>query len=71
MGYVTLGTGYESWSWLLHLVVPLCITYSIIKGQVLLYDAYMVWEVKDLLSRKKCRLRLSPSHLIHHITTMI
>ena len=31
----------------------------------------MVWEVKDPLSRQKSRLRLSPSHLIHHITAII
>ena len=30
---------------------PLCITYSVIKGQLLWYHVYMVWEVKDPLSR--------------------
>ena len=28
--------------------LPLCITYSIIKGQFVSYYAYMLWEVKDL-----------------------
>ena len=27
------------------------LTYSIIKGQLLSYHAYMVWDVKDALSR--------------------
>ena len=27
------------------------ITYSVIKDQLLSYNVYMVWEVKDLLSR--------------------
>ena len=39
----------------------------VIKGQFHSYHAYMVWEVKDPLSR----LGLSPSHLLHHITPMI
>ena len=68
--------GYKSRSLVLHLAVlqsisPLPITYSVIKGHFLSYHAYMVWKVKDPLSQWKRRLRLSPSHLIHHITTMI
>ena len=47
------------------------LTYSIMKGLFLSYHACMVWEVNDPLSREKCRLRVSPSHIIHHITTMI
>ena len=31
--------------------IYLCITYSIIKGQFLSYDTYVIWEVKDPLSR--------------------
>ena len=31
----------------------------------------MVCEVKDPLSRQKCGLGLSSSHLVHHITAMI
>ena len=45
--------------------------YSVIKGQLLSYHAYMMWEVKDPLSRLNSRLVLSPSHLIDHITPMI
>ena len=50
--------------WLLY------ITYSIIKGQLLSYHTYMLWEVTEDTSLYKCRLGISP-HLIHHITAMI
>ena len=36
----------------------------------LMPSPYGVWEVKDILSRVKCRHRLSPARLIHHVTTM-
>ena len=32
---------------------------------------WMVCEVKDPLSQKKCRCELSPPHLMHHISAMI
>ena len=48
-----------------------CITFSVIKCQFLSNHAYLVWEVKDPFSRLMCRLRLSPSHLIHHIMVQI
>ena len=48
---------------MLQSIPPLCLTYSIIKGQLLSYHAYMVWEVKDPLSQKKCRLGLSVDQL--------
>ena len=35
------------------------------------FHAHMVEAVKDPLRPSKCRLRLSPSHLVHHITALI
>ena len=32
-------------------ISPLCVTYSVIKQQFLSYHAYMIWEVKNPLSR--------------------
>ena len=29
-------------------ISALCITYSVIKGKLLLYHAYLVWEVKNV-----------------------
>ena len=77
MGYVTLGTAVPipvttiTFSCAAIHFPAVYITYSIIKGHFLSYHAYMVWEVKDPLSRLKCRLGLSPSHLMHDITAMI
>ena len=52
---MTWGLGYESQSVLLHFNVlqsisPLCIAYSIIKGQFLSYHSDMLWEVKNPVS---------------------
>ena len=55
----------------IHFISQLRIIFSVINGQFLSYHAYMVWEVKDPLSRRKCKLEFSPPHLIHHITAII
>ena len=57
-GFVNLGPGVQILSLPYNLAVLqsislFCITYSIIKGQLLSNHADMVWGVKDALSRRK------------------
>ena len=44
---------------------PLCITYSVIKCQLLSYHVYVVWEVKKSFGSVNCRLKLS----IHQLSS--
>ena len=61
---MTLGTGV--WILVTAITFICAATYSVIKGQFLSYHAYVVWEVKEPLSQKKCRLGLCPSHTLYH-----